>query len=47
MTGPWVIAVQQTILGEKTAKEALDAAVKESETILRDAGFYEKFAQKK
>ena len=28
-TGPWVIAIQQTILGEKTAKGALDAAVSE------------------
>jgi multiple sugar transport system substrate-binding protein len=47
MTGPWVIAIQQTILGEKTAKDALDAAVIESEKIMRDAGFYEKFASKK
>jgi multiple sugar transport system substrate-binding protein len=41
MTGPWVIAIQQTILGEMPAQEALDAAVVESEKILQDAGILE------
>jgi multiple sugar transport system substrate-binding protein len=45
MTGPWVIAIQETILGEKTAQEALDAAVVETEKILRDAGIYDKLNQ--
>ena len=47
ITGPWVIAVQQTVQGDKTAQEALDAAVIESEKILKDAGFYEKLAAQK
>ena len=46
-TGPWVIAIQQTILGEKTAKDALDQAVEESEKMLKEpasteAGLYKK-----
>lgn len=41
MTAPWVDAIQATILGDQTAQEALDAAVVQSETILRDAGLYE------
>jgi multiple sugar transport system substrate-binding protein len=40
MTGPWVVAIQEVILGSKTAQEALDAAVIESEKILREAGMY-------
>ncbi len=47
MTGPWVVAIQQVVQGDKTAKEALDAAVVESEKILKDAGFYEKLAAQK
>jgi multiple sugar transport system substrate-binding protein len=41
MTGPWVVAIQETILGEQTAQEALDAAVIESEKILQEAGLYD------
>jgi multiple sugar transport system substrate-binding protein len=47
MTGPWVVAIQETVQGDKTAKDALDAAVAESEKILKDAGFYEKLAAQK
>ena len=42
MTAPWVDAIQSTILGDKTAQDALDAAVVQSEKILSDAGFYNK-----
>jgi hypothetical protein len=41
MTDPWVVAVQETILGEKTAQEALDIAVVETENILAEAGMYD------
>lgn len=47
MTGPWVVAIQQTVQGDMTAQAALDAAVVESEKILKDAGFYEKLAAQK
>lgn len=47
MTGPWVVAIQQTVQGDMTAQAALDAAVIESEKILKDAGFYEKLPLKK
>ncbi len=42
MTAPWVDAIQATILGDKTAQQALDEAVVQSETILRDAGIYDR-----
>lgn len=47
MTGPWVVAIQQTVQGDMTAQAALDAAVIESEKILKDAGFYDKLAKQK
>jgi len=43
MTGPWVDAIQSTILGDKTAQEALDEAAVKTEQVLTDAGFYTKF----
>jgi multiple sugar transport system substrate-binding protein len=42
-TGPWVDAIQTVILGDKTAQQALDEAAAKTETVLRDAGFYDKF----
>jgi hypothetical protein len=36
-----VDAIQAVILGEQDAQTALDEAVVESETILRDAGLYD------
>lgn len=47
MTGPWVVAIQQVVQGDKTAQAALDAAVVESEKILKDAGFYDRLAAQK
>ena len=41
MTSPWVVAIQEVILGEKDAQTALDDAVVEAEKILSDAGMYD------
>jgi len=41
MTSPWVVAIQEVILGEKDAQTALNDAAVAAEKILADAGMYD------